>query len=289
MADTYGTVTDAYYTPFLRIEKGHVSNRGLRDALSPLNQGIPVIPQIIFNTSGEFTALTSELKAAGITHIDLNLGCPFSLQVRKGRGAALLSRPEIINEVMQLIAADNGTTYSVKMRLGIDSPRQWQQIMPILNDTPLEHITIHPRTADQQYGGEINMEQFARIYAATPHPLIYNGDLTTTDSITAISETFPALKGIMAGRGLLGRPSLACEWRSGTTMSRSERLSKIGHLHTRFSELIAPRLCGDSQLLMKLKPFWDYLEDEIGHRNFKAISKARSIESYKAAVAAALS
>jgi hypothetical protein len=44
-------------------------------------------------------------------------------------------------------------------------------------------------------------------------------------------------------------------------------------------------LCGDSQILSKIKPFWEYAEEEIGHSAWKAIKKAVNIAKYHSAVA----
>ena len=48
-----------YFSPFLRIEKGSVRPRDLRDITSPLNANHRLIPQIIFRDATEFRTLTS--------------------------------------------------------------------------------------------------------------------------------------------------------------------------------------------------------------------------------------
>ncbi len=44
-------------------------------------------------------------------------------------------------------------------------------------------------------------------------------------------------------------------------------------------------LCGDSQILSKIKPFWEYAEAEIGRKPWKAIKKASNMAKYHSAVA----
>lgn len=44
-------------------------------------------------------------------------------------------------------------------------------------------------------------------------------------------------------------------------------------------------LCGDSQVLSKIKPFWEFAESEIGRKPWKAIKKASSMPKYISAVA----
>ena len=44
-------------------------------------------------------------------------------------------------------------------------------------------------------------------------------------------------------------------------------------------------LCGDHQILSKIKPFWEYAEAEIGRKPWKMISKASNMAKYQSAVA----
>lgn len=288
-ADVYGSAADVVlYTPFLRLEKGAPARRGVRDATADGAAGLVTVPQIIFNSTDEFTALTDLLTAAGHDRIDLNLGCPFAPQVRHGRGAGLLARPDVVRDVARLITDRPACTFSVKMRLGVDRPDQWKEIVDVFNDVPLSHVAVHARTAAMQYAGSPLLDEFALAAEAITHPVVYNGDIKSPRDIDAILSRFPSLSGVMIGRGALARPSLFAEWSTGTEWNREQRLEAIGRLHALYSERLAARLCGDHQLLSKLKPFWDYLEDEIGHRNYKAIRKSRNLDAYDTAVAAAL-
>ena len=40
-----------------------------------------------------------------------------------------------------------------------------------------------------------------------------------------------------------------------------------------------------SQLLSKIKPFWEYAEEEIGRKAWKAIKKAGNVPKYRTALA----
>lgn len=166
------------------------------------------------------------------------------------------------------------------MRAGINSHTQWREALNILNSIPLKHIALHPRIATDQYRGRANHETFAQFAAECRHPLIYNGDITTPAQIREIEEKFPTISGIMAGRGLLSCPSMFSEYLQNKEWSPEQRLQAIRALHQHYSEAIATRLCGNAQLLSKLIPFWDYLENEIGRKSWKAIHKAKNMEEY---------
>ena len=78
---------EEYYTPFVRVEAGSIRSKDIRDINPENNKGIPVVPQIIFCNSQEFEYLVDRVEALGYNRIDLNMGCPFPLQAKHGRGA----------------------------------------------------------------------------------------------------------------------------------------------------------------------------------------------------------
>lgn len=275
---------DAYFTPFVRIEGGEPRSRDLRDVASPLNVGIETVPQIIFKDLAEFERLVDAIRALGYRRIDLNMGCPFAPQVKKGRGAGVVANTALVEALAEAVASMRDIEFSVKMRLGTDNPGQWRAIVDSINSMPLAHVCLHPRTAAQQYGGCIDYDQLRDFRAAVGHPLVVNGDICKVEQIEAIGDY-----GVMFGRGLLSRPSLLAEYRSGEEMPRQERMRRLDEFHRSVFDYYSQVLCGDSQLLSKIKPFWDYLEPEIGHKARKAISKARSLAAYSSAVEAILS
>lgn len=275
---------DSYFTPFLRVEKGSVRSRDLRDIMSPLNVGQDTAVQLIFRDADEFVFLVDTILASGHSRIDLNMGCPFPPQVKHGRGAALLRKPELLTQLAGIIAERyTNVEFSAKMRIGVDSPGEWKNVIDAINSLPLKHLTVHPRIAKQQYAGSLNLDSFKELAAASAHPVVFNGDIHTPADIDT-ATSLGRLHGIMAGRGLLGRPSLFAEWREGGEWSIDRRLEALAAIHNTILENYAGRLCGDSQLLSKIKPFWDYAGDTIGRNVAKAIRKAGNMPAYRAAI-----
>lgn len=282
-AEIYGGI-DSYFTPFLRVEKGAMRSQDIKAINSLLNVNQNLIPQIIFRDINEFEILTDTLLQKGYKYVDLNLGCPFSPQVKHGRGAAVICNETLLRELSERIKKHKEIGFSIKMRLGIDSPDTWRGAIEILNETPLTHITIHPRIAQQQYSGDLYIEQFAELLKISSHSVIFNGDLTSNSEITKRLSQFPSLAGIMIGQGLLKRPSLALEFRNGEEWDENRRIQLLIKFHNKLFEHYKNNLCGDTQILSKIKPFWEYLEDEIGRKTAKAIRKATSLNKYLSAV-----
>ena len=332
-AEIFGGV-DTYYAPFLRIENGRPREKDLRDLeISESAEGpedictnakcaenedskcetFKVVPQIIANSVNEFKVLADALLQKGFTEIDFNMGCPFPMQVNRHRGAGLLSDPHAVQEIMDEIkrlsqtrcttaeCADSRQTvkFSVKMRLGQESPDETFALLPILNDTPLAHITLHPRLGKQQYKGAIDFNSFERFYNECMHPLFYNGDITTVSQINELERKYPKLAGVMIGRGLLARPSLAAEYKAQSSNDKAnsakERdlssiatpqdfINKIIQMHQAIFGNACKTYQGDSQILSHIQSFWEYLEPSIPKKIFKKIKKAGKISEYNEAI-----
>lgn len=277
-----------YYTPFMRIEHGEVRRKDKFDMLPEYNAEVPLALQVIATGREEMELLLHAIEEqwTAPVHIDVNMGCPFPLQVRHGRGAGLLQRPDRVEEICRFISEHPQHTYSVKMRLGVEEADEWKSVLPLLNATPLQHITAHPRVASQQYGGEPNMEAFEALMAASRTPIIYNGDVTTVAQIRELEARYPQLAGVMIGRGLLARPTLAREYADGATLSDAAVIAALHQLHDAVHESYARRIPGEAQLLNKLRTFWDYAEPTLGRKAWKKVHKAGSMRNYLAAVAA---
>lgn len=275
---------ERYYTPFVRVEAGDIRSKDRRDIDPKNNEGVPVVPQIIFKNLKEFLYLVDEIESLGYHAIDLNMGCPFPLQAKHGRGSGILAHTDIIEEVSQAIKQRPHLTFSVKMRLGWENNEEWKPVLDILNDTPLIHIALHPRTGAQQYKGDIDHEVFALFYDKCSHPLIYNGDLTTLEQLHEMEERYPHLAGLMLGRGLLARPSLAKEYTEEREWSHEEHIRSLRSLHEKLAEQYSQIVKGEAQLHSKLRTFWEYTEPIIGRKPYKKIMKSGNLRNYMHAI-----
>ena len=275
---------DGYYTPFLRYEHGEIRNKDIRDVERKNNSVESLVPQVIAATPQEMHPLLELIAAEGYTRVDINMGCSFPLQMRKRHGAGLLPYPELVADLMKEVALHHEFSFSVKMRLGYNSKDEWKELLPILNDAPLHHITIHPRLGIEQYKKPVDVDAFAEFYDACEHPVIYNGDLNTLADIQRIEQLFPGIKGIMLGRGLLANPALGIEYRNGRELTNAEQSNFVRLMHDAMMRELTPRLQGNTQFLSKMKPYWEYLLPGMLKRDKKAILKATTIEKYMNAV-----
>lgn len=287
-AAVFGGV-EAYYAPFVRIDRGEFRHKDVRD-IEPENNRVPrLIPQLIAPTAEKAEAIMSLFIEKGYTEVSINLGCPFPMLAKRHNGAGLLPYPDEVRSLLAFTGKFPDISFSVKMRLGWERPDECLALAPILNELPLAHITVHPRLGKQQYKGEVDLEGFAAFCKVCHKPVIYNGDLTTVEDIHRLAERFPQLAGIMIGRGLLSNPALAWEYKEEKSLSTDEMKEKLRSLHTAvFAHYQEQIQGGDAQLVKKMQSFWEYLAPQLDRKAWKAIHKSTTLEKYNAAVRMAL-
>ena len=279
-----------YYTPFVRLEKEGFRNKELRDIAPAHNQDVPVIPQLIAATPDEFRRIATFFQEKGYRQADINMGCPFPMQARLHRGAGILPYKEEAIALLDTIHEFPEISFSLKLRLGWEQADESPALLPFINSLPLTHVTLHPRIGLQQYKGTVDMNGFSRFYEACTLPLFYNGDLSSLEDIHSITDRFPALKGVMLGRGLLSHPWLATEYANDKPLSTTEKQTRLSDFHRLLAEQYSLRLeGGDHQILAKLKTLWDYLLPEAEKRLRKKVIKSSNLTTYYSAVKELLS
>ena len=256
-----------YFTPFIRVEKGEVRKRDMRDYTSDLNAGLRFTPQIIFRDAEEWRMLVDALAEAGAARIDMNMGCPFPPQVRKGRGAGMLAHPDMVEEIAKAMEGyADSIDFSVKMRLGVNDASESLSLVDILNSMKLRHITVHPRTATQQYKGELQLDAVDGFTSRLTHPVVFNGEVSSPSDIEKLTLRYD---GVMVGRGLLRRPTLFAEYRSGGELTAEERNEAFLSLIGRTASVLEQRLSGATQLKDKMKPYWEYVPETLDRKTVK--------------------
>lgn len=200
----------------------------------------------------------------------------------------MLPYPERIQVLLETIRQIPEIQFSVKMRLGWENPEECLKLLPILNDCPLTHITLHARVGKQQYKGETNPDAFERFYQDCKHPLIYNGDLKSAGDIQQILTRFGQLRGVMIGRGLLSSPFMIKDFYKIENLSAENRTAQLKSFHKALFDAYAAHLQDEHQLLTKMQTLWEYFLPETDHKILKKIKKSTRLSQYNDAIIQAL-
>lgn len=251
---------DMAIAPFISTSKKMKrENNLLRELYPDKNTGIPTIPQIMSSRPEDFTRLANVLYDMGYNTVNWNIGCPFSIVVKKGRGAGMLCYPDKIEYFLEKVMSDLKPELSIKLRIGLKYPDEVLPLIPIFNKFRLEELIIHPRTAVQMYEGVVNLDIFEQCLNLSKHRLVYNGDIDSVRKLEMLTKRFETIDRWMIGRGLLENPFLAEQIKFNTEKSYDEKIKIIRDFHNQLFAEYSKILSGPSHITNKMKEIWTYL------------------------------
>jgi nifR3 family TIM-barrel protein len=150
--------------------------------------------------------------AGRVDHVDLNFGCPAAKVTRRGGGAAVPARPELLRSILRAAvsaARPYGVPVTAKFRMGLfDDWLTHVRTGEVCADEGVAAIALHARTVEQHYSGDARWEAIAELKQAVAEvPVLGNGDIwEATDAVRMMRDT--GCDGVVVGRGCLGRPWL---------------------------------------------------------------------------------
>ncbi|NJK94098.1 MAG: tRNA-dihydrouridine synthase family protein [Bacteroidales bacterium] len=270
---------DVAFSPFIETHKP--DHRAYRDVLPERNTGIPLVPQVLGNNAAEMQQVIAHLHELGYDEINWNLGCPYSMVTKKQMGAGLLPFPQEIDTVLKELYKNTSLKLSVKMRLGLTSPDEWQEVVPVLNRYPLTEVIIHGRTASQMYNGDVNVTAFHSMTDQLVHPVCYNGNINSLEDFQSLVQQMPMVSKWMIGRGLIANPLLLQEIKTNTKATPPEIKTAINRLHDQLLYHNSMHLSGESHLMHKVKPYWEYFSQSFPDEK-KGLKKIKKSSTYAA-------
>ena len=145
-----------------------------------------------------------------VDHIDMNFGCPVRKVTRKGGGAAIPIKPNLLRRIVRAaVTAAEDIPVTIKFRMGIDDRYlSYLDSGKIGEEEGCAAVGLHARTAAQLYDGHARWEAIARLKQhVNSIPVLGNGDIWEAhDALRMMRST--GCDGVIVGRGCLGRPWL---------------------------------------------------------------------------------
>lgn len=281
---------DRYFTPFIAPTKKKILKTRERKEVAPENnQGMNVVPQILTNDTEQFLDTCNMLIGLGYHEVNLNLGCPAATVVSKKKGSGFLDDigrlDQFFETVFEEIAAlpeERKCRVSVKTRIGMEFPEEFEDIMEVYNRYPFSEIIIHPRLQKDYYQNHPNLDVFGEALKQSAHPVCYNGDIFTKEDYDTFCGRFPTVERVMLGRGVVTNPGLVREIRTGQTITITELEEYHDRLYAGYREAMG----SEKDALFKMKEVWSYLGKMFpeSERELKKVRKANRPEEYQEAV-----
>jgi tRNA-dihydrouridine synthase len=139
--------------------------------------------------------------------VDLNLGCPAPVVYRKCAGGGLLREPRRVDAILGALRDAVKIQFTVKTRIGFDSPAVFDELLPIFAKHSLDLLTVHARTVHEMYRSEVHYEYIARAVSALRCPVLANGNIHSARNADKVLKMTGA-RGLMIGRGAIRNPWL---------------------------------------------------------------------------------
>jgi tRNA-dihydrouridine synthase B len=221
-------------------------------ASSPADRPLGV--QLFGNDPETMAAAAGVAAERGADLLDVNMGCPVKKVAKVGSGASLMRDPERVAAILRAVRNASVLPLTVKIRAGWNA-RQVNalEIGQIAEECGVDAVILHPRTADQGFGGRSDWGLIAALKGRLRIPVIGSGDVRCPeDADRMFGDT--GCDGVMVGRGALGNP-----WLIGNILSH---LSGTG--------ISVPSLSEREEIIQRhLTLAIDFYGEKVGTRDFR--------------------
>ncbi|XP_073461226.1 tRNA-dihydrouridine(20) synthase [NAD(P)+]-like isoform X8 [Aquarana catesbeiana] len=145
-----------------------------------------------------------------VAAIDVNMGCPKEYSTKGGMGAALLSSPEKIEEVLKTLVNGISKPVTCKIRI-LPTVEETVSLVKMIEKTGVAAIAVHGRKKEERPQHPVHCDFIKAIAEAVSIPVIANGgsqeiirefvDIEAFKSLTAASS-------VMLARAAMWNPSI---------------------------------------------------------------------------------
>ncbi len=144
--------------------------------------------------------------AIGADVCDITMGCPANKVLKGCAGAALTGDLPLAARIVREVRKATALPLTVKFRLGVrEDAKTFLELGRICQDEGADAVTLHPRTAKQQFSGHADWSAITALKAALSIPVIGNGDVTSPEDALALQRE-TGCDAVMIGRASLTNP-----------------------------------------------------------------------------------
>ncbi len=142
--------------------------------------------------------------------IDINMGCPVPKVFKNGEGSALLENIPLAEKIISA-CKKSGKNVTVKFRIGVnENSIVGVEFAKTCEGAGTDLITVHGRTRDKYYSGEVNFNEIEKIKNSVKIPVIANGGIFSKEDAENMMDKTGA-DGVMIARAALYNPHVFAE------------------------------------------------------------------------------
>jgi tRNA-dihydrouridine synthase B len=148
-------------------------------------------------------AVSTVLEKETPAGIDINCGCPVKKVVGQGAGSALMDHPEKLGAIVRAVRSVTTLPLSVKIRKGFREPNYIKCALTA-QENGADILIVHPRLRTELFMGISDFKVSFELAGILDIPVIHSGDIKRMEDVKQFSDN--GIKGLMIGRGVLGKP-----------------------------------------------------------------------------------
>ncbi len=251
---------DLYVTEYFRVYPGSCLDRNILESVTQNPTGRPLLAQMIGNDIPSLVRTAQQLQQHPVAGIDLNLGCPAPVVYRKCAGGGLLRDPARVDAILGALRAAISLPFTVKTRIGFDTPDVFDTLLPIFARHRLDLLTVHGRTVAEGYRSRVHYDFIRRAVEQLPCPVLANGNVHSVASAQRVlSDTGAA--GLMIGRAAIRNPWLFGQIRSqqcGLPVATPKGRDVLNYLRSLY-DAVRPAGLDDRRHVEKMKKYLNYI------------------------------
>lgn len=258
---------DLYVTEYFRVHRDSHPEKEILRSINDFPGDKPVIAQMIGNDPEHLLRTTELLQdQSNCAGIDINLGCPAPTVCGKQSGGALLKDHILIRKIAEALRPAVRGTFTLKTRVGFETPEEFDALLTLFAELPIDGLAIHGRTVREKYQSTVHTDCIAHAVKTLPFPVTANGSIVTVETALGMHRSTGAA-GLMIGRGGIRNPWLFQQVRDAFSgiESRSITLNDLRDYLFELKDEIqsAGEFASPADLVHRMKKFTNYIASGI--------------------------
>ncbi len=260
---------DIYFTEYFRVHSASRPEKHILACLKNSPSQRPAIAQMIGQSLPDLVRTAQALIDSGAIAIDLNVGCPAPIVCRKSSGGGLLRHLDRLHDILQALRKALPIPFTVKTRIGFHEESEFDRILDVYRQIPIDMLTVHGRTVQEMYRSHVHYDRIRQAVETMPCPVIANGNVLSATGARQIAAQTGAA-GLMIGRGAIRNPWIWNQIRElydhGTLLTHPTLLDLRDYVEKLYQATFSPGITEKAHVAY-MKKAMNFIAQSIGPEN----------------------
>jgi len=122
-----------------------------------------------------------------VAGVDINMGCPKEFSLKGGMGAALITQPDKVKDILTLLVKELSVPVTCKIRV-LPSLEETVKLAKLIESTGVSALAVHGRTKEERPRHALREEYIRAVAEAVQIPVIANGGSLGMEKLSDIRD-----------------------------------------------------------------------------------------------------